>query len=170
MNARVARWLTRLYPRAWRERYGAEFAQFLAERPGGLRAALASLADVGWAALRERMAPVKGEVMKGEIMAMQAGSFGVLVRKPGALVPLAMSLTATVMVLGTVALHGVPSHDTDEGAVAHLWQLLMAGQVLMLVIFAVRWLPKSPKAALGVLAVLIAGVLAAMAPVYFLHL
>ena len=165
MNARVARLLTRLYPRAWRERYGAEFAEFLAERPGGLGAALASLADVGWAALRERMALAKGDVME-----MQAGSFGVLVRKPGALVPLAMSLIATAMVLGTVALHGVPPRDADEGAVAHLWQLLMAGQLILLVVFAVRWLPKSPKAALGVLAVLIAGVLAAMAPVYFLHL
>ncbi len=102
-------------------------------------------------------------------MAMQAGSFGMLVRKPGALVPLAMSVAATAMVLGSVAMNGLP-HEADEGTVAHLWQLLMAGQVLMLLIFAVRWLPKSPKAALGVLAVLIAGVLAAMAAVYFLHL
>jgi hypothetical protein len=154
---------------AWRKRYGAEFAEFLAERPGGLEGALASMADLGWAALRERLSRAKGEVMKGEIMAMQAGSFGMLVRKPGALVPLAMSVAATAMVLGSVAMNGLP-HEADEGTVAHLWQLLMAGQVLMLLIFAVRWLPKSPKAALGVLAVLIAGVLAAMAAVYFLHL
>jgi hypothetical protein len=164
MNARVARLLTRLYPRAWRERYGEEFIEFLAEQPGGLGVVLASMADVGRAALRERMA-----LAKGEIMEMQTGSFGVLVRKPEALLPLAMSLAATAMVLGAVAMNGVP-HETDEGTIAHLWQLLMAGQVLMLAIFAVRWLPKSPKAALGVLAVLIAGVLAAMAPVYFLKL
>ena len=46
MNGRVARLLTRLYPRAWRERYGAEFEAFLQDGPGDLRTS----ANVIWSA------------------------------------------------------------------------------------------------------------------------
>jgi hypothetical protein len=35
MNPALARLLTRLYPRPWRERYGAEFEAFLQTGPGG---------------------------------------------------------------------------------------------------------------------------------------
>ena len=56
MNASLARMLTRLYPRAWRERYGAEFAAFLETESGGVRA----LANVIWSALGERMVPTRG--------------------------------------------------------------------------------------------------------------
>ena len=56
MNASLARLLTRLYPRAWRERYGAEFAAFLEAESGGVRA----LANVIWSALGERMVPTRG--------------------------------------------------------------------------------------------------------------
>jgi hypothetical protein len=55
VNASVARLLTRLYPRAWRERYGAEFAAFLEAERGGVRA----LANVVWSALGERMVPTQ---------------------------------------------------------------------------------------------------------------
>lgn len=55
MNSALARLLTRLYPRAWRERYGAEFAAFLEQGRGGVRA----LANVIRAALWERMFPTR---------------------------------------------------------------------------------------------------------------
>jgi len=45
---------------------------------------------------------------------------------PSAFLPLAMSLTALGLVLGHVAIYGVV-HEADEGAAAHLWQLLMGG-------------------------------------------
>ena len=37
MNPKLARLLVRLYPRAWRERYGAEFAALLETGRGGVR-------------------------------------------------------------------------------------------------------------------------------------
>lgn len=55
MNGALARLLTRLYPRAWRERYGAEFVVFLEEGKGGVRA----LANVVWSALCERAFPIQ---------------------------------------------------------------------------------------------------------------
>ncbi len=60
--------------------------------------------------------------------------------------------------------------QADEGAVAHLWQLLMVGQVPVLLFFAIKWTPRAQRAALSVLALQIGAALASIAPVYFLHL
>jgi hypothetical protein len=102
-------------------------------------------------------------------------SFGALVRKPSAFVPLIMSLVALALVGGAYIVSiatgkGGLVREPDEGAIAHLWQLLMAGQLPVLIFFAIKWLPRAPKQSLGVLALEAAGLLAAMAPVYFLHL
>ena len=61
-------------------------------------------------------------------MNQNPSSFAAMVRQPSALLPLAMSLAALALVLGRVAIYGV-AREADEGAVAHLWQLLMAGQL-----------------------------------------
>jgi len=96
-------------------------------------------------------------------------TFGTVVKQPSALVPMAMALTALAVVVGHIALYGV-AREADEGAAAHIWQLLMAAQLPALLVFGIRWLPKAPRQAMGVLALLVAAILAAMAPVYFLHL
>ena len=96
-------------------------------------------------------------------------SFYTIVILPSALLPLAMSLTALTLVLGQVAMFGVV-HDADEGATAHIWQLLMAGQTPVLAFFAIKWLPRAPGQTLYVLALQVAAALAAMAPVFFLNL
>jgi len=92
-----------------------------------------------------------------------------VVRRPSALLPLAMSLTALALVLGHIAIYGAV-READEGATAHLWQILMAGQLPVLVFFAIRWLPRAPRPALGVLALQAGAVLASMAPVFFFNL
>jgi len=102
-------------------------------------------------------------------------SFGAIVRQPSAFLPLAMSLTALAILLGHIALYGLAPEAVvggrpDEGAVAHIWQLLMAGQLPVLAFFAIKWLPRALKPALGVLALQVGAVLAAMAPVFFLNL
>ena len=74
-----------------------------------------------------------------------------LVKQPSALIPLAMSCAALALVLGHIALVGV-AREADEGTAAHLWQLLMAGQVPVVAFFAITWLPRSPRQALLVLA------------------
>jgi uncharacterized membrane protein HdeD (DUF308 family) len=53
---------------------------------------------------------------------------------------------------------------------AHIWQLLMAGQLPILAYFLIEWFPKVPRYAMCVLALQIGAALAAMAPVYFLAL
>ena len=105
------------------------------------------------------------------LFAMNAyfGSVLALGRRPSACVPISMSVVALVMVLVTVAVSGV-QHGGDEGATAHLWQILMAGQVPLLAFFLVKWLPRAPRAALSLLALQILAALAAMAPVYILRL
>jgi hypothetical protein len=82
---------------------------------------------------------------------------------------MAMSFSALALVLGSIAIFGVV-READEGAVAHIWQLLLAGQVPILACFVITWLPRVPRQALSVLVLQIAAALAAMAPVYFLGL
>jgi len=102
-------------------------------------------------------------------------SFGMIVRKPSAFLPLAMSVTALAL-LGGAYIFGVATgqgglvREPDEGSIAHLWQLLMAGQLPVLAFFAVKWIPRAPKQTLCVLALQGGAALAAMAPVYFLNL
>ena len=90
-------------------------------------------------------------------------------KRPSAVIPLAMSIAALCVVLGHVAIFGV-THQADEGTAAHLWQLLMAGQVPIIAFFAIKWLPRAPGQALLVLALQAVAGLAAAAPVYFLNL
>lgn len=59
MNPRFAHLLVRLYPRPWRERYGAEFGSFLETGRGGLLV----MANVVWSALCEHLVPTRGGTM-----------------------------------------------------------------------------------------------------------
>jgi hypothetical protein len=89
-----------------------------------------------------------------------------LLRRPSALIPVFMSLTALTLVLGYAALFGT-ARQADEGTAAHLWQLLMAGQVPVIAFFALRWLPAEPRKALPVVALQVVAALAAMFPVWW---
>ncbi len=86
-----------------------------------------------------------------------------------AILPLAMSIAALVLVLGHVAISG-GVHETDEGTAAHVWQLLMAAQVPLVAFFAITWLPRAPRVAPPVLALQAAAVLANLAAVRFFNL
>jgi len=91
-----------------------------------------------------------------------------ILKKPSAFLPVAMSLAALALVAAQLVRYG-SAPQADEGATAHLWQLLMAAQLPILLVFAMKWLPQAPKQALSVLA-LQAGVgIAALAPVFLLH-
>jgi len=160
MNRVVAHLLTRLYPRDWRERYGEEFEALLQNGHGDLRTS----ANVIWSALGEHIFPTRGGNMDQHI-----NSFGAIIKRPSAFLPLAMSLTALTLVLGHVAMFGAV-READEGTTAHLWQLLMAGQMPVLAFFAIKWLPRAPRQTLYVLALQTGAVLASMAPVFLLNL
>ena len=89
-------------------------------------------------------------------------------KRPSALIPLAMSIAALSLVLGHIAIFG-GARQADEGAAAHLWQLLMAAQIPVIAVFAVKWLPRTPGRALLVLGLQAVAVLAAAAPVFVLN-
>jgi uncharacterized membrane protein HdeD (DUF308 family) len=94
-----------------------------------------------------------------------------LTKKPSAFVPIVMSVTALALFVGSIAAHsGVVVRDSDEGAIVHIWQLLIAGQLPILAYFVFRWFPRAPRETVYVLALQIGAALAAMAPVYFLGL
>ena len=88
-------------------------------------------------------------------------------KHPSALLPMAMSLAALVLVLGHAAKYGIV-HEADEGAAAHLFQILMVAQVPIVAFFAVKWLPRAPGETLRVLALQAVAALAAFAAVYWL--
>jgi len=80
-----------------------------------------------------------------------------------------MSLGAIALVAGVISVYGVV-RESDEGTAAHVWQLLMVGQIPLLAIFALKWLPRERGPALTVLAVNLVAALAAAAPVWLLGL
>ena len=92
-----------------------------------------------------------------------------MLKQPSAYLPVAMSLAAIATVLTHIALFGI-AREADEGTAAHIWQLLMAGQFPILAFFAIKWVPRAPREALPILALQVAAVLAALAPVYLLGL
>jgi hypothetical protein len=166
MNPSLARLLTRLYPRDWRERYGEEFEAFLEMGHGDFSTA----ANIVLSALSEHIVPTRGGNMDSN-----PNSFRTIMKHPSAFLPLAMSLAAIGVLCGAAIygiLHGAHGiiRQPDEGTAAHLWQLLMAGQLPVLLYFAIKWLPRAPKQTLGVLALQAGAALASMAPVFFLGL
>ena len=89
------------------------------------------------------------------------------IKQPSAYIPLTMSLAALALVLGHAAVYGVV-HEADEGAAAHIWQILMAAQLPLVAYFIFKWLPKRPRESLQVLALLAGTWLANFAAVYWL--
>jgi len=93
----------------------------------------------------------------------------ITMRQPSAFLPVAMSLAALGTLLVHVALFCC-AREADEGAAAHIWQLLMAGQVPLVAYFAIKWFPRAPKQVLAILALQVLAALAALAPVFYLKL
>jgi len=96
-------------------------------------------------------------------------SSSTLIKQPSGFLPVAMSLAALATVLVHVAMFGT-AREADEGTAAHIWQLLMAGQVPIVAYFAANWLPRTPRQALPILALQAGAALAALAPVFLLNL
>jgi hypothetical protein len=92
-----------------------------------------------------------------------------MLKLPSAFIPVAMSVAALTLVLFSVAIFGA-TREADEGATAHLWQLLIAGQLPVIAFFVIKWVPRTPRSALAVLALQAVVFLAALAPVYILEL
>ena len=79
-----------------------------------------------------------------------------------------MSLAALALVLGHAAVFGVV-HEADEGTAAHVWQILMAGQIPFVIYFMSKWLMQRVKESMLVMALLAGTWLANFAAVYWLR-
>jgi len=101
--------------------------------------------------------------ISGEELIMKA-----ILKIPSAFLPLVMSFVALATVLIYVAMFGA-AQQPDEGTAAHIWQILMAGQIPIILFFAIKWLPQTPKQALLVLVLQGSAALMALAPVYLLR-
>jgi hypothetical protein len=91
---------------------------------------------------------------------------GTLLRRPTALIPVGMSAAALAVVIVHAVRFGT-GREVDEGTAAHLWQLLIAGQLPLIAVFAVKWLGVEPRQALRVLVLQAGAVLAAAFPVWW---
>jgi len=94
-----------------------------------------------------------------------------LLKRPSAFLPVVMSLGALATVAIALAIFGTQGiHQPDEGTAAHLWQLLMAGQLPIVAVFAAKWLPREPRSAAAVLVLQAVAGIAALSPVFLLRL
>jgi hypothetical protein len=91
-----------------------------------------------------------------------------MLKDPVALIPIAMSAAAIAIVVVHLAMVG-SAPQPDEGTEAHLWQLLMAGQIPFVAFVALTRLARSPGLALRMLGLHAAAALAALLSVYLLH-
>jgi hypothetical protein len=92
-----------------------------------------------------------------------------LFKKPSAFIPVTMSLAAFAVVAVHVSIFGA-TREADEGAAAHVFQLLIAAQIPIVAFFVIKWLPQSPKIGGVVVALQVSAAFLALAPVFFLSL
>lgn len=88
-------------------------------------------------------------------------------RKASARIPVVMSLIALVLVAVQVSVHGL-SPEPDEGALAHLYQLLVVGQIPVIALFVLRWFRLAPLQGLRVVVAQGFALAAALLPVHML--
>ena len=91
-------------------------------------------------------------------------------KRPSALLPIGLSIASIALVTGFVILYGTQHQGEDEGAAAHIWQLLIAAHVPAIVFFLAKWMPRQPRQAAAVLVVQLAAFAAALSPIYLLGL
>lgn len=91
-------------------------------------------------------------------------------KHPSAWLPIVMSLASLVMLIGYLAIFGITEPQEDEGTAAHLFQLLMGGQIPIIAFFVIKWLPQTPKPALQILGLQVLAAFLACAPVFYLEL
>jgi hypothetical protein len=92
-----------------------------------------------------------------------------LLKRPAGFLPLAISAAFLVPLLVGLA-KGTLARQADEGTAAHLFQLLMPLQLVVIAWFAASSLPKYPRPAAQVLFLQGAAFLAVVAIVYLRHL
>ena len=93
-----------------------------------------------------------------------------LIKKPSAWLPIAIPLIFLAILAVRLATLGIPTREADEGTLAHLFQIWLVLQPLMVAFFAIKWLPQAPKPGMIILTIQILAALAVCAPVFYFNL
>jgi hypothetical protein len=101
-------------------------------------------------------------------MTTRAGALPSPLRQWSAWLPIAISVFLIGLGLRHVAIYGLV-RETDEGTEAHLFQLLMPLQALVIAYFALTWLPRTTRLALAILGLQLAAAGAVFALVYWIE-
>ena len=161
MKRSTADRLAGLYPREWRNRFGDEFVDLLEIQPFGP----GTLWDVAVAALNEHALTLNTK----EAQVAYVSNVISLAGKPSGFIPLLCSFAALTTVVVALA-SGAGARQPDEGAAAHIFQVLIVAQAPMLAFFGLRWARKTTWAALTILIAQIFAIGVAIAPVWYFHL
>jgi len=92
-----------------------------------------------------------------------------IIKKPGAWIPIVISLIFFAFIIIYITIFGIV-RQKDEGTGAHLFQLWLVLEPLMVGFFAVKWLPRAPKQALPILTLQIIAALLPISVVFSLKL
>lgn len=92
-----------------------------------------------------------------------------LLKQPTAWIPLIMSVVAFSLVVATVSFFGAV-RQADEGTAAHLFQLLLVGQLPLIGYFAFKWFPRKQKDVFFVLVLQAIAGIVALSPVFIFGL
>jgi hypothetical protein len=93
-----------------------------------------------------------------------------LLKELSAWLPIAMSIAVICMLLSMFVFTNPHVHESDEGFAAHVFQILMIGQLPIIAYFANSWIPRVPRTALRVLALQIFVWVLAAAPIFVMRL
>jgi len=94
-----------------------------------------------------------------------------VLKKPSAWLPIVLSLAALGLILASIMIVGDPTTPPeDEGTAAHLFQLWLVLEAILIMFFAIKWMPQKPYETSFILAIQVLAVLAACFPVFYFHL
>lgn len=80
-----------------------------------------------------------------------------------------MSVAALILVYGYFIFSGTPNTGGDEGIAARIFQLLLVGQIPIILYFAIKWVPKVPRESLRILVIQVFAALSTLGLVVFLE-
>jgi hypothetical protein len=92
-----------------------------------------------------------------------------IIKKPSAWLPIVIPFIFFTYLVIYIAIFGIVREE-DEGTGAHLFQLWLVLEPLLVGFFAIKWLPREPKPALMILALQVVAALLPIAIVFSLGL
>lgn len=82
----------------------------------------------------------------------------ILIKKPSAWIPLALSALSFTMIAVHVSVFGITNGSGDEGIVARIFQFIVAIQVLTTLLFAMKWIPQAQSDAIKIFVIQIVAI------------